>query len=106
MRWLLPLLIGAVLGLAVGAASALWMSGLLPGSPRLGNDVNADEWQSDWSIGSEAANPYVRARIARFGLLALRKEEAVYFTRAVDEEGRALQEACTYSVSGGSFPAE
>lgn len=106
MRFVLSLLLAALTGLAAGAASALWMGGLIPGGPWLGNAVAVDGWRSDWSIGTEAADPYVRARIARHGLLALRKEEAVYFIRSVDEDGRALSEACTYRVSGGAFPAE
>ncbi len=106
MRWLVLILPAAIVGLATGAMSALWMGGLLPGGPSLGNGVNIDAWQSDWSIGSQAANPYVRARIARHGLLALRKEEAVYFTRDVDGGGQPLREACSYRVAGGRFPAE
>ncbi|WP_084420966.1 DUF1214 domain-containing protein [Henriciella litoralis] len=106
MRILLISLIAAVCGTAIGAVSALWMGGLLSGGLRIGDSIKVDDWSSDWSIGSEAANPYVRARIARVGLLALRKEEAVYFNRAVDDEGRALTEACTYRVSAGALPAE
>ena len=106
MRFVLPLLLAAILGLAAGVGSAFWMGGLLPFGPRLGDGIDIEDWRSDWSIGSEAADPYVRARIARHGLLALRKEEAVYFTRSVDEKGRALKENCAYRVSGGSFPAE
>ncbi|MEM9054636.1 MAG: DUF1214 domain-containing protein [Pseudomonadota bacterium] len=95
-----------VLGVAAGGVSALFLSGLLPVGPRLGGAITIDGWTSDWSIGSQAANPYVRARIARHGLLAMRKEEAVYFTRNQDDQGRRLTEDCTYSVSGGALPAE
>jgi hypothetical protein len=95
-----------VLGLALGAASALYAAGIIGGSGlRLAGPVEAGGWQSDWSIGSQAANPWTRARVARHGLLALTKEEAVYFTRARDEEGRRLSEDCTYRVSGGEMPA-
>jgi hypothetical protein len=38
--------------------------------------------------------------VARHGLLALAKEEAVYFTRAVDDNGDQLKEGCTYEISG------
>lgn len=106
MRFAVPLLIAAILGLAAGTVSALWLGGLMKSGPRLGTGFNIEEWRSDWSIGSDTANPYIRARIARHGLLALRKEEAVYFNRSVDDEGRPLSEACSYRVSGGSFPAE
>ncbi|MCA8891748.1 MAG: DUF1214 domain-containing protein [Hyphomonas sp.] len=102
---LIPLLIGSVLGLGAGAASALVMSGMVGSGVRLSGGVDASGWQSDWTIGSTAANPWTRARIARHGLLALTKEEAVYFTRATDEDGNPLNEACTYRVSGTAMPA-
>ena len=57
------------------------------------------------ALGSASANPWTRARIARHGLLALTKEEAVYFTRATDQDGTPLKEACTYRVSGTAMPA-
>lgn len=106
MRFLLPLFIAGIFGLAAGGASALWAGGMLKSGPRMGNGVVIDGWTSDWSIGSTSANPYVRARIARNGLLALRKEEAVYFTRSRDEEGRRLDEACIYRISGGAMPSQ
>ena len=102
---LIPLLIGSVLGLGAGAVSALVMAGMVGSGVRLSGGVDAGGWQSDWTIGSTAANPWTRARIARHGLLALTKEEAVYFTRATDQDGKPLKEACTYRVSGGEMPA-
>jgi hypothetical protein len=68
-------------------------------------NVDVRGWRSDFAIGSEAADPYTRARVARYGLLALAKSEAVYFTRATDEDGAPLREACTYRLSGGAMPA-
>ena len=102
---LVPLLIGGILGLAAGAVSALVATGMIGSGVRLSGGVDVDGWQSDWTIGSAAANPWMRARIARHGLLALTKEEAVYFTKATDDDGKPLSEACTYRVSGGEMPA-
>jgi len=102
---LIPLLIGGILGLAAGAASALVMAGMVGSGVRLSGGVDADGWQSDWTIGSTSANPWTRARVARHGLLALTREEAVYFTRSVDEDGTPLKEDCTYRVSGTGMPA-
>jgi hypothetical protein len=102
---LAPLLIGGILGLAAGAASAFVMAGMVGSGVRLSGGVDVENWQSDWTIGSTTANPWTRARIARHGLLALTKEEAVYFTRAVDQDGTPLKEACTYRVSGTAMPA-
>ena len=106
MRVFILLLIAGFLGLFAGGASALWMGGIAGSGPRVGEAVRIDGWTSDWSIGSDAANPYIRARIARFGLLALRKEEAVYFTTAVDTDGKRLNDDCIYRITGGAMPAE
>lgn len=96
-----------ILGLALGPASALYTAGLWPGAKPLDfGNVEIDGWRSDFAIGSEAADPYTRARIARHGLLALSKKEAVYFTRATDSAGRPLVEKCSYAVSGEGMPAE
>ena len=99
------LLIGGVLGIAAGVFSAFASAGMIGVGTHLSGGVDVQGWQSDWTIGSPAANPWMRARIARHGLLALTKEEAVYFTKAVDDEGKPLTEACTYRVSGGPMPA-
>ncbi|NNE39367.1 MAG: DUF1214 domain-containing protein [Marinicaulis sp.] len=88
-------------GLLVGNASALWMSGLIGKfSAASFANINIANWTSDRSIGAVSANPYTRARVARHGLLALVKEEAIYFTRSVDDSGEQLQERCTYVLSG------
>ncbi|MXP27887.1 DUF1214 domain-containing protein [Porphyrobacter algicida] len=102
------LYVGAILiGVSVGGYSALAMGGLLPGSRGLdsaGVDVNG--WHSDFAIGSSSANPYVRARVARSGLLALSRSEAVYFTTASDEDGQPLREQCDYRIFGAGMPAQ
>jgi hypothetical protein len=105
MKTLVALLIGAILGLASGAGSAIWAAGMLGPGVRIGGGIDAGGWRSDWTIGSQAANPWTRARVARHGLLALSKEEAVYFTRNTDDGGQRLREACTYSVTGTAMPA-
>lgn len=95
-----------IAGIALGLGSALWMAGLWPEGRSLAfGDVDVGGWRSDFAVGSEAADPYTRARVARHGLLALAKTEAVYFTRAVDDAGEPLREECTYRLSGGPVPA-
>ncbi|MEO1047437.1 MAG: DUF1214 domain-containing protein [Pseudomonadota bacterium] len=99
--------LGAILGAALGVASALYLAGLWPGMKPLDfGNVEVDGWRSDFAIGSEAADPYTRARVARHGLLALAKSEAVYFTRTTDADGEPLREECDYSLSGGAMPAQ
>lgn len=98
-------IVAIIFGTNFGALTALWFGGLISSGPSIGDAINIQEWTSDWSIGSENANPYVRARVARNGLLAMRKEEAVYFVKTEDDQGAPLQEACTYIVSGDQYPA-
>lgn len=105
MQWIIRLIVAIIFGANFGALSALWLGGMISGGPRIGDAINVDEWRSDWSIGSENADPYVRARVARNGLMGLRKEEAVYFLKTEDDAGEALSDACTYRVRGGQFPA-
>ena len=71
----LAIYLGSILiGLVIGVGSALYMAGLWPGMKPLDfGDVAIDLWRSDFALGSEAADPYTRARVARHGLLALAK---------------------------------
>jgi len=96
----------AVAGVALGLGSALWLAGLWPAASKMAfGDVNVGGWRSDFTTGSETADPYTRARVARHGLLALAKTEAVYFSRTDDDAGEPLREACSYRLSGGAMPA-
>ena len=47
---LAPLLIGGILGLAAGAASAMVMAGMVGSGVRLSGDVDVENWQSDWRM--------------------------------------------------------
>ncbi|MBA4768235.1 MAG: DUF1214 domain-containing protein, partial [Porphyrobacter sp.] len=106
MRQSLRYLGAVAAGSLLGLGSALWLAGLWPQRSKMAfGDVDVGGWRSDFAIGSEAADPYTRARVARHGLLALAKTEAVYFTRATDDTGAPLREACTYILSGGTMPA-
>jgi hypothetical protein len=106
IRRALAYLAATVAGCVIGGGSALWMAGLLPGTNAMTfGDVDVGGWQSDFAIGSEAADPYTRARVARHGLLALARTEAVYFTRNTDEDGAPLSDRCHYRLSGGPMPA-
>ena len=94
--------LGAVLvGLALGAGSAWWA--LEAGGGAFTEHMGAWRWSR--ATGSIDAGPYTRAIVARDGLLALNAEEALYLTLDRDENGRQLQEACVYEISGGQIPA-
>ena len=93
--------VAVLLGLTLGLGSAVAVTGGLMG----GGAVTAGRWSTDLTVGAPAATPWVRARIARVGLLALNREETLYFDRATDEDGRALDARCRYRVEGGPLPA-
>lgn len=100
--WIAALVAGGALGLG----SALYMAGLWPEGRSLAfGNVDVDGWRGDFATGSEAADPYTRARVARHGLLALAKTEAVYLTRNTDSAGKRLSADCTYRLTGGAMPA-
>jgi hypothetical protein len=88
------------LGLGIGVGSALSISGGLFSDA----NITSGRWSTDPTVGAAAANPWVRATIARVGLLALTKEETVYFNRDVDDDGAKLVEGCTYALSGEAIP--
>ena len=48
---------------------------------------------------------YLRARIAVHGLLALSREETLYYTAAGDSDGQALAGNCSYRIEGRDPPA-
>ncbi|KEO90095.1 hypothetical protein EH31_08360 [Erythrobacter longus] len=107
MKRIAAYILALILGLVLGPASALYLAGLWPGAKPLDfGDVEIGGWRSDFAIGSEAADPYTRARVARHGLLGLAKSEAVYFTRTTDSDGQPLRENCDYRMTGGAMPAD
>jgi hypothetical protein len=106
IRRALAYLAATLTGCAIGGLSAMWMAGLWPDTRTLAfGDVNVGGWRGDFATGSNAANPYTRARVARHGLLALAKTEAVYLTRNRDSTGALLSNRCHYRLSGGPMPA-
>jgi len=93
---------GAILaGLILGALSVR----LTVFSTAWSGGFEKDGWTGNVNIGSAAADPYLRAIIARVGLLALNKSETVYFNRTTDEKGQPLREDCDYQLNGGALPA-
>ena len=98
-RWKLALTI--VVGLALGAGSAVWAT---RASGMGGEDF--DGWSGSRVTGSPDADPWLRARVAFAGLLALQRSQAIYFTARADSEGQPLREECRYRVSGGPIPGK
>lgn len=89
--------LGAV---ALGVLAGIVVTWATLGPLGLTGPVRNGPWVSDLTIGSAAAGPYTRARIALAGLLALAQSEAIYFLADADAEGRPLSGACDYTLSG------
>ena len=92
--------IGALLYLsavAVGLGSAWWV---LKKSPWLNPSVKVGAWSSNLQAGSQDAGMYTRATIAVNALLALGRDETMYFVATRDDAGHALRAQCNYRITG------
>ena len=67
--------------------------------------LHVGAWRTSLSAGSQAANPYSRARIAITSLFALDRRETIYFEATTDDRGAALRANCQYRVIGSTLPA-
>lgn len=92
-------------GMLTGGALSVWQSGSIDLWRGLNSSVVDGYWVGDLDVGSSEADLQVRARIARKGLYALKRSEAVYYTRSLDDSGRPLDASCTYRLSGYEIPA-
>ncbi len=97
-RWAVAATISG--GLMVGLLSGWWaITGGMGGQ-------NYSGWYGSSVTGSADAGPWLRARVAVSGLLALNKSQAIYFSRKTDDSGEPLREECRYRVSGGTLPGQ
>ena len=99
-RWSVVLAL-YLLAIAVGAGSA-W---LVVRSQLDRGGVGAGPWRTSTLAGSTDADPYTRAVVAVGALLALNRNETVYFLASTDSEGLALLSRCRYRISGTTPPA-
>ncbi|MFM6993119.1 MAG: DUF1214 domain-containing protein [Rhodoferax sp.] len=88
------LYLGAV---TVGVGSAL---AVLKKAPWLNPSVEAGVWHTNLQAGSQDAGMYTRATIAVNALLALGREETMYFVATRDDAGQTLRSQCNYRISG------
>jgi hypothetical protein len=89
---ILILLLGAAIGL--GLTWATTMGGYGPGV------VHAGAWKFWPKVGTEDADPYARAALARAGELPLELADGLAFTATTDDAGRALDGRCEIRLSG------
>jgi hypothetical protein len=82
---------------AIGLGSAWWV---LKKSPWMITTLQVGAWESYLMAGSQDADMYTRAAVAVNALLALGRDETMYFVATRDEDGRLLRSACSYRVEG------
>lgn len=100
MRRALKILAVLVLGTAMGLF-ATWAT-VIRGA--MSGNVSSGPWHTSLYIGSNEGGPYLRANIAVHGLLALGREETMYYTAVNDSDGNALEGNCSYQIEGRDPP--
>lgn len=94
--------------LAIASTIALGLiAGLLTGWSAIKGGMGGERysgWFGSKVTGSADAGPWLRARVALSGLLALNRSQAIYFTRKTDDSGEPLRDECRYRVNGGPLP--
>ena len=65
--------------------------------------IRIGQWTAFPDIGTPAADPYSKARVAREGVLALGRAEGLSFVAETDAAGDQLKRECSYRIEGG-FP--
>ena len=65
--------------------------------------IRIGQWTAFPDVGSPAADPYSKARVAREGVLALGRAEGLTFVAERDEGGDPLKRECAYTIEG-SYP--
>ena len=101
MRFIAKTIVTLALGVALGLG-ATW------GSIERGygfGGVRAGPWVAWPAMGTEAADPYTRAALARTGELPLGSAVGLRFIARIDSEGRALDPACDYLIAGETAAA-
>lgn len=89
----------ALYGCAVtmGLGSAWWV---VKKAPWIVQTVRVGAWETNLLAGSAQADLYTRAAIAANGLLALGRDETMYFIASQDDAGHPLRSRCSYRVEG------
>lgn len=96
IRTILLTALSCIVALGLGGGSA-WFA--LDRADALGA-LNAGKWVAYPEAGTDRADPYTRARIARNAALPLAPAEGLVFTRRSDEADNPLRAECQYVLAG------
>lgn len=97
MYFLLRLLASIVLALVLGLGSAY--VAVRNAAPE-DSSVKNGPWTANLAAGGTNADDYTRTAVALAGLLALNKEETIYYGATEDSAGEPFDPACAYRVDG------
>jgi hypothetical protein len=90
--------------LVIGTALGLFATWATVIRGTMGGGVSSGPWHTSVYTGSSEGGPYLRARIAVHGLLALGRDETMYYTALNDSDGNALDGNCSYQIEGRDPP--
>lgn len=97
MWFVLRLLGSLALALVLGLGSAYYALNV---SMRSDAAVVNGPWVTNLETGGTNADNYVRTFVAITGLLALNKDETIYYTANADSAGEPLRGNCSYRIEG------
>lgn len=84
--------LAGVLGWGSALLRLRWFVGL--------GDIEIGPWQTSTKTGSAQADALLRAAIAVNAILAMNREQAIYFVARTDSAGHRLDGRCRYRVTG------
>ncbi len=96
----LKILSAAVIALLVGGVIGYVSAGMVPNFIYKRSSIHNGPWVTNPNIGQPAADLYNKAVIARHGLRALDRSEAIYYSAEFDDEGRPLRGEHDYIIEG------
>ena len=97
MRFVLKLLGTIIAAIVLGLGSAyLAIQGAMPAD----STVKNGPWTANLAAGGMNADNYTRTAIAITGLLALNKNETIYYGTHTDSSGEPLDPNCAYRIEG------
>jgi hypothetical protein len=90
---------------AAGAAGGAWLARYRLRSTIGANpdEIQMGAWTTNKLAGSSAANALTRARIAIHGIMAMHRQETIYFFASKDDLGHPLDPSCDWEIVGRGF---